>query len=109
MITLLRKEIDQHLKNLLTRGFATQNSSAYTFSRERAAKDEGDITSVFLSSTENKPPLPARFSDLKKELWKDSFVESWHGVLEALREKTGEVARKGSSVSRFLWYTRGFS
>jgi hypothetical protein len=76
----------------------TQSHSAQTFPRERAAKEEGDITSVFLSNTENKPSLPARFSELKKQLWKDSFVESWHGVLEALKEKTEEVAQKGSSV-----------
>jgi hypothetical protein len=46
----------------------------------------------------NRPPLPARFSDLKKQLWNDSLSQSWRGVLEALKVKTNEVGQKGSSI-----------
>lgn len=77
---------------------ATQVSSAPTLSHDNVAKNEGDLVSYSRLFTEEKPPLPARYSALKKQLWNDSLVESWHGVLEALREKTEEVAQKGSTV-----------
>lgn len=72
-----------------------QSTTTQVAHQERLAKKSGDITSVFLS---DDTPLPARFSDLKKQLWKDSLVESWRGVLEDLKVKTDEVAKRGSDV-----------
>jgi hypothetical protein len=60
---------------------------------ERAPKEEGDLTTFFKNLIGN-----TRFADLKKELWNDSLTESWRSVLEALKVKTDEVARKGSIV-----------
>jgi acyl carrier protein phosphodiesterase len=65
----------------------------------RAAKSEGSIADIFTSLTdEQHNTLPDRFVDLKKELWKDSLVESWREVLEALGPAVEEVAAKGSEV-----------
>lgn len=58
--------------------------------------------SVFSTGKDtDRPPLPARFSDLKHQLWKDSLADSWRGVLGELKVKTDEVARRGSEVSSF--------
>ncbi|KAF8181820.1 hypothetical protein BJ912DRAFT_906656 [Pholiota molesta] len=65
----------------------------------RAAKSEGSIADIFTSLTdEAHNTLPDRFVDLKKELWKDSLVESWREVLEALEPAVEEVAAKGSEI-----------
>lgn len=70
-----------------------------TATATRAAKSEGSIAAIFTSLTdEEHNTLPDRFVDLKKELWKDSLVESWREVLEALGPAVEEVAAKGSDV-----------
>lgn len=65
----------------------------------RKPKAEGSIAGVFSSlSGELSQPLPARFSDLKKELFTDALVESWREVLEELEDAVEKVATKGSEV-----------
>ncbi|KDR75460.1 hypothetical protein GALMADRAFT_247897 [Galerina marginata CBS 339.88] len=65
----------------------------------RAAKDEGSIADIFTSLTgEEHNNLPERFADLKKDLWNDSLVESWRGVLEALPQAVEEISSKGSEI-----------
>lgn len=65
----------------------------------RAPKGEGSIADIFTSLTgEEHNTLPERFSGLKQELWKDSLVESWRGVLEALPKAIQEIEAKGSEV-----------
>jgi len=72
-------------------------------SASRTAKDEGSIADIFTSLTgEEHNALPARFSDLKKELWKDELVESWREVLEALPSAVDEIVAKGSGVGSSL-------
>jgi hypothetical protein len=79
--------------------------SLQPLTRSKVAKKEGDIISVFSALIDkNRPPLPARFSDLKKQLWNDSLSQSWRGVLEALKVKTNEVGQKGSSVGLLPYY-----
>jgi len=68
---------------------------------KRRPKDEGSIASIFSSlSGEAAETLPPRFAQLKKELWKESLVQSWRQVVADLREATEEVAAKGSDVGR---------
>ena len=75
------------------RGMATPGTSS------RAAKDEGSIADIFTSLTnEEHNALPDRFSDLKKELWSASMVESWREVLAALETAVEETAANGSEV-----------
>ena len=65
----------------------------------RKPKAEGSIADVFTSlSGEISQPLPARFSDLKKELFTEALVESWREVLAELNVAVEEVAAKGSDV-----------
>ncbi|KAF9559454.1 DUF1479-domain-containing protein [Agrocybe pediades] len=65
----------------------------------RAAKNEGSIADIFTSLTgEEHEVLPERFSDLKKELWKEGLVESWREVLEALPAAVEEIEQKGSEI-----------
>ncbi|KAI0029442.1 DUF1479-domain-containing protein [Vararia minispora EC-137] len=65
----------------------------------RQPKAEGTIASVFNSlSGEISDPMPARFSDLKKELWTDALVASWREILKELEVAAEEVASKGSDI-----------
>ncbi|KZV65342.1 DUF1479-domain-containing protein [Peniophora sp. CONT] len=79
----------------------------------RKPKAEGSIADVFTSLTgEISQPLPARFSDLKKELFKDALVQSWKEVIRDLEVAVEEVAAKGSDILPRLAYTdiaRGLS
>ena len=65
-------------------------------------KEAGDISSVFPSLSGKKaPPLPARYSDLKKKLAhgkEDKIVESWNKLLSSLRGEIAEVKQKGNKV-----------
>lgn len=61
-------------------------------------KSGGDITTVFTTSTDQQFSMPSRFSDLKKQLWKDSLIHSWCGVLQALKIKTDQVVQRGSGM-----------
>ncbi|KAF9479392.1 DUF1479-domain-containing protein [Pholiota conissans] len=70
-----------------------------TATATRTAKSEGSIADIFTSLTnEEHTALPDRFIDLKKELWKDSLVESWRQVLEALGPAIEEIEFKGSDI-----------
>lgn len=80
-----------------TRSYAVMGMQAAP--RERTARKEGDITSVFSGKDIDTTPFPPRFSDLKHQLWNDSLADSWRGVLEELKVKTEEVARRGSEAS----------
>jgi hypothetical protein len=40
----------------------------------------------------------ARFSDLKKAIWKDSMIQSWAQVLTALKEAAEQIESLGSKV-----------
>jgi hypothetical protein len=61
----------------------------------RAPKQEGSISSIFTSPTGGPvAPLPARFQELKKEIWNDGMVESWSQVLRDLKTFRNEVTEK---------------
>jgi hypothetical protein len=79
----------------------TQIQSSPPVFREILSKSQGDITSVFNASTD-KHPMSSRFSDLKKQLWKDSLFHSWRGVLQALKTKTDQVLDQGSGVCNWV-------
>lgn len=69
----------------------------------RKPKAEGSIASVFTTLSGGADTvLPPRFSDLKKEIWRDNLVESWHEVLNHLDEAVEEVATKGATVRACL-------
>ncbi|TIC64062.1 DUF1479-domain-containing protein [Wallemia mellicola] len=68
-------------------------------------KDEGSIADVFASLSGDKAvELPQRFSDLKKEIWKDSIIETWRDVLAKLKPEVEEVAAIGSEAIPRLPY-----
>lgn len=65
-------------------------------------KEAGDISSVFPSLSGKKaPPLPSRYSDLKKQLIsgkEDAVTESWHRLLASLRGEVAQVKQLGNKV-----------
>jgi hypothetical protein len=66
--------------------------------------EEGPPASLLdLLSREATKSLPDRYADLKKEIWKDSFVQSWQEVLAALETAVDEVSTKGGLVSFALY------
>ncbi|KAF5309928.1 hypothetical protein D9619_010556 [Psilocybe cf. subviscida] len=78
---------------------AATSAATATATATRAAKSEGSIADIFTSLTnEEHNELPDRFADLKKELWKDSLVESWRQVLTELEPAVEEIAAKGSDI-----------
>ncbi|TCD69586.1 hypothetical protein EIP91_007008 [Steccherinum ochraceum] len=64
----------------------------------RAPKKAGTIEDVFSASLDDVPPLPARFLDLKKELFRGDLVRAWTEVLEELKVVTDEVASRGQEM-----------
>jgi hypothetical protein len=53
------------------------------------------IASVFDVKRHNNIP---RFVELKKAMWKDSMIQSWGQVLDALKEKAEQVELLGSKA-----------
>ncbi|CAL1711617.1 unnamed protein product [Somion occarium] len=62
----------------------------------RTPKKEGTIADVF--DLTGAPPLPQRFSDLKKEIYHDGIIQSWREVLDELKVTTEEIASEGGRV-----------
>lgn len=71
-------------------------SSTYTPARK--PKAEGSIATVFTSLSGDAPALPTRFSDLKKEIWRDLLVQSWREVLDELKGSIEKVVARGPNV-----------
>jgi hypothetical protein len=71
-------------------------STSYTPTRK--PKEEGSIATVFSSLSGSAPALPTRFSDLKKEIWKDALMQSWHEVLNELESSIEKVVARGADV-----------
>lgn len=70
-----------------------------THANTRKPKETGTIAAIFTSlSGSEASQLPARFSDLKKSLWKDSLIESWRQVLEELHERVATITERGTEV-----------
>jgi len=68
----------------------------------REQKEEGSIASIFTSFSASGAAaqvLPDRFTDLKKEIWKDSLTQSWKEILAALETAVDEISSQGGSVS----------
>jgi hypothetical protein len=42
--------------------------------------------------------LPARFSALKKEIWREALAQSWRDVLYELKGSIEEIASRGAEV-----------
>ena len=68
----------------------------------KAAKKEGDISSVFVSLSGAGPArLPSRFADIKRQLIQGNegrLLESWQRLLGQLSEENEIVAQKGPNV-----------
>ena len=64
----------------------------------RKPKEEGSIATVFSSLSGAAPPLPTRFADLKKEIWRDTLLQSWREVVDELYVAVEQVAEKGTDV-----------
>ena len=73
---------------------------------DKGQKAEGSIADVFTSLTgEKTPPLPSRFADLKKALWKESLVQSWREVLSELQVTVQRVSQQGGNVTSYCtWF-----
>lgn len=69
----------------------------------QTTKAAGDISSVFPSlRPDYKPePLPARFQDLKRNIFeknKDALTRSWERLLSSLNEEVQKIKSQGSDV-----------
>ncbi|KAJ3915083.1 hypothetical protein F5877DRAFT_49223 [Lentinula edodes] len=65
----------------------------------RAQKNEGAILDFFSTLDPNvSHDLPARFFDLKAEIWNESLLECWKEVLAELETETERIASLGSQV-----------
>jgi hypothetical protein len=69
-----------------------------TYTPARKPKEEGSIASVFTSLSGSAPALPTRFSDLKKEIWRDVLAQSWREVLDELKGSIEKVVARGANV-----------
>jgi hypothetical protein len=80
---------------------ATQLARSKT-SQAKAAKKEGDISSVFVSlSGASTTPLPERFANIKRKLIsgnEDRVCASWHRLLDRLAIENEIVSRQGPAV-----------
>ena len=56
----------------------------------------GNISTIFDQRTLGSSYK--RFSEIKKAVWKDSMLESWAQVLDALKEKTELIEALGSKA-----------
>ena len=84
-------------QSCLQRQASTMLSSASAAEESSTQKGtSGNISSVFDQSARVK--LHPRFSELKKTIWKDSMIQSWTQVLEALKEKAEQVGSLGSKA-----------
>jgi hypothetical protein len=72
-----------------------------TYSPTRKPKEEGSIASVFSSLSGTAPALPTRFSDLKKEIWKEALMQSWREILGELEGSIENVVARGADVLIF--------
>ncbi|PGH13102.1 hypothetical protein AJ80_06474 [Polytolypa hystricis UAMH7299] len=68
-----------------------------------AARKEGDISSVFvsLSSKDEAPPLPERFTDIKRQLIKgreDQIQQGWARLLRKLKYEVQIIEAKGPNI-----------
>jgi hypothetical protein len=57
----------------------------------------GNISSPFNGKAQGR--AQPRFSELRKEIWKDSMRESWAEVLAALKDKAEQMESLGSKAS----------
>ncbi|KAJ7509766.1 hypothetical protein B0H11DRAFT_2152709 [Mycena galericulata] len=66
----------------------------------RRQKDEGDISAVFTSLRPSDPKnaFPPRFSELKREIWKEGLIQSWKEVLSDLEVETKRIAELGETA-----------
>jgi hypothetical protein len=72
--------------------------TASNYAPIRKPKKEGSIATIFSSLSGAAPPLPTRFADLKKEIWRDTLLQSWREILKELYVAVEEVAEKGADV-----------
>ena len=78
--------------------------SASAGTARKQHKEDDSIATIFTSLSGEVPDaLPPRFSDLKKEIWRDDMLQTWKEVLEELEVATEQVAAHGSEV----WISSG--
>jgi hypothetical protein len=97
-----RIEVVVHLLRPTTLHICHQSFKMFSVTQAipaREQKEEGSIASIFTAlSGEDAQVLPSRFADLKREMWKDSLIQSWREVLAELETAVHEVSIKGASV-----------
>lgn len=94
-ITTRKTSLGARAPCLAVRSYAKEATQA-----ARIPKREATIADVFANPDEEGPPLPQRFSDLKKRMCadKDAMVHAWRGVLKELEIATEEIERRGNDV-----------
>ena len=72
--------------------------SSVSAARESPAQQSlrGNVSAPF---NETRGRVQPRFSELKKEIWKDSMRQSWAEVLAALKDKAEQMETLGSKAS----------
>ncbi|KAK8096188.1 hypothetical protein PG999_014210 [Apiospora kogelbergensis] len=87
---------------------ATQTQTQTPTPSPPPSKREGDISDSFVSlSNTQRPPLPARFLDLKRSLVQgreDAVIASWGRLLRRLRTENDLVAAKGPGIVPVLQF-----
>jgi len=63
-----------------------------------ASQTQKAATGNVSSNLDRKAQGDAHFSDIKKTIWKDSMVQSWVQVLDALKEKVEHIGSVGSKA-----------
>lgn len=85
-----------------TRRLPKITSATRRYITSKAAKKEGDISSVFVSlSGGGAEALPERFTEIKKNLIRgheEAVAASWNRLLARLTEENEQVARLGPSI-----------
>ncbi|KAF9031696.1 DUF1479-domain-containing protein [Hymenopellis radicata] len=83
-----------------TRALMRPLSRSITSGASRKRKPEGSIAAIFTSLDANKPAdsLPDRFGQLKRDIFRESLVQSWREVVAELEAVTDKVVAKGSEI-----------
>lgn len=70
-------------------------------------KKPGSIADVFSSLSGGAvAPLPAKYAELKRELWRDGMADRWREVLADLERTTAKIQATGPEVRRCLSFYR---
>ena len=102
-IKVIHSGADNFSSDSKNKRLAMATTTTQTQTQTRTSKREGDISDVFPSlSGKVAPPLPERFSEIKKQRiagHEEAFKAAWPRLLAGLKREVAELKKKGSDVS----------